>query len=103
MRGRFDEQFPADHLAYDPSRIRLGNRLGSNVAPIPKHRDVVAEGEEFLEAVRDIHHGNAPAFKFRDEVKQLPGLTGGKRTGGLIHDNDPSLSTQRGGYLYQLF
>jgi hypothetical protein len=103
MVRRGDEQFAADHLRDDAVRIGFADFLGGDMAAVAQHRDVVAQGEEFLNAVGDVDERDAAGFQLAHELEEIGGFGGGERAGGLVHHDDLGAGADGGGDLHELF
>ena len=94
MRKRLAQASP-DHLRDHIRNRRLGDRPRALVATIANDRDAVGDGEDLLQAVRDVDDGQpfvAQAAQQREEPFRLGGAEGRVR---LVHDDDLGLLLQR--------
>ena len=74
---------PNDGVGAD---LRLVER--SHQRAVAQHRNPVAESIYFIHAVRDIDDGETLGAQLADQGEQPLALTGRKRGGRLVHDQD---------------
>ena len=103
MGGRVGAEFAADHLGDDAGRRGRGDGLGGDMAAVAEDGDMIAKGEELLEAMRHIDKREAAGLELADEAKKIGGLGGGKRARGFVHHDDLRAGADGGGDLNELF
>ena len=96
-RGRLGEQHvevAADHRPDDlvDGEILDGGR--PDEAAVPHDRDALADGEDFLEPVRDEQHRRALSAQRPDDLEEPLDLDRGQRRGRLVHHEDVRIGRQ---------
>src|SRR3989442_13910835 len=102
MLGGILLHFAADHLMNDAVGIGGRDAFGGNMPAIAQNGDGVAQAEYFFEAMGDVNYGDAALLELGEQRKKVLAFTGGKRTGGLVHDNDLRFGSQSRGDLHEL-
>lgn len=74
------------HFFHDPADGNILNlRIGHPFA-IPQDGYIIADADDFLQAMGNIDDGDAALFQILDQFKQHLDLRIGKRGCGFIHD-----------------
>ncbi len=88
----------ADHLG----GVGLVAVHRGDVTAVAKHRQPVGDGEDLVDAVRDVNHRGAGGAEFADDPEEPRHLGVGKRRRGFVHDDDRRVEGQRPGDLDHL-
>ena len=87
----------ADHVPDDPVQINLGARgIGGHDA-IAQHHGVVTDLQGLFKVMRDINDRHPFCGEVADHFEKQFHLSGGKRGGRLIHDEDAAVDGKRAG------
>ena len=92
----------AEHLADDPGNGRLALGRARLEMAVAQNREIVADADELLEAVRDVDDGDARLLQFGNDAEQHLDLGGGQRRRRLVHDQHAGVVGQRLGDLDDL-
>ncbi len=87
-----------DELVY----ARLGWHKGGDAPSVAQHRDGVADGEDFLEAVGDVDDRHAVPPQHPDAFEEPTDLRARERGGWLVHDENTRALRERVGDLDHL-
>ena len=78
------------------------NWQGANPATVAQHREAIADGENLLEAVRDVDNAHAVGPHPPDQIEQHVDLPLGEARRGFVHDHHAGLEGYRLGDFHQL-
>ncbi|OWK19558.1 hypothetical protein AJ88_39925 [Mesorhizobium amorphae CCBAU 01583] len=96
-------ELPADHVADQFGLGQLGGGdIGGDGAAFPQHRDLVGDGEHFLQPVRDESQRPALVAQLDHDVEQPLDLAGAERCRRFVEDDEVGFQRQRLGDLDQL-
>ena len=95
-------QIAPDHHADD---FLLGDgscEFRANELSVAQHGEVVGDGRQFIEFVRDVNDCHAVALELVDQIEQHGDLRFGDSGGRLVHDDDSRLAGKRLGDFHDL-
>ena len=93
--GKICGKRPADHGVDQAFLVEFGDRARQHAAAILQHHDLVGDGIDFLEPVRDVEDGRAGGGEAAHLVEQLGGFGGGDHRGRLVEDQDLRFGDER--------
>ena len=94
-------QLAADHRVMTWPMVRTAS-AGADRPPVAHDRDLVGDGHDLFELVRDVDDRDALGAQVRDEPEEALDLVLRERRGGLVHDHHASVERDRASDLHEL-
>src|SRR5690606_19659911 len=83
------------HSSHQLGRVEIGRRVARDESAVLEHRDLVAEVEHLLEAMRHVEDGDTFGLEPIDDPIQQSDLVLGQRGRRLVHRDHPGVERQR--------
>ena len=94
--------FHAEHQFDQPGAVEAGCRLVGHHRAVTQHHDLIADGEDLVQPVRDVDDAVALGDGVADRAEHPLGLRVAEARRGFVEDQHPGVAPEQAGDLEQL-